>query len=250
VADSGTQPVVGATGEQVRRLNPRIIDTDWLILRDLRAAIIARVSNIAREGATALDFGCGSKPYEAIFTAAGVSYIGADFDGRGDLPVNAAGRLQAQDQSADLVLSFQVLEHVRDLQTYFSEARRVLRQDGSLLLSTHGTWLFHPHPEDHRRWTRQGLCAEIAGYDFEVVDCVPLVGPLAWTTIIRLTCACYVLRRIPLVGFALGHLLALVMNMRAWIEDMITPYWVKNDNACVYLVLARPAARAVTGASR
>jgi len=38
--------------------------------------------------------------------------------------------------------------------------------------------------------------------------------------------------------------------MRAWIEDMITPHWVKNDNACVYLVLARPAARAVTGASR
>src|SRR3954452_17843055 len=115
VADSGNQPVIGATAEQVRRLNPRIIDTDWLVLRDLRAAIIARVSNVARKGATALDFGCGSKPYDAIFTAAGVSYLGADFDGRGDLPVNAAGHLQAHDQSADLVLSFQVLEHVRDL---------------------------------------------------------------------------------------------------------------------------------------
>ena len=50
-------------------------------------------------------------------------------------------KVGAKDQSADLALSFQVLEHVRDLQTYFSEARRVLRQDGSLLLSTHGTWL-------------------------------------------------------------------------------------------------------------
>jgi SAM-dependent methyltransferase len=233
--------VTSATTEQVRRFNPRMIDTDWLVLRDLRAAIATRAPGVVRKGTTAVDFGCGSRPYEAIFTAAGVRYLGADFDSRGDLSIDAAGHLQAQDQSADLVLSFQVLEHVRDLRTYFSEVRRVLRQDGLLLLSTHGTWLFHPHPEDHRRWTRQGLCAEIAAHDFEVVDCVPVVGPLAWTTIVRLTCACYALRRIPLVGPALGHLLALVMNTRAWIEDMITPDWVKNDNACVYLVLARPA---------
>jgi SAM-dependent methyltransferase len=228
--------------EQVRRFNPRLIDTDWLVLRDLRTAIAALASRVARKGATALDFGCGSKPYEAIFTAAGVRYLGADFDGRGDLAVDAAGHLKVQNQSADLVLSFQVLEHVRDLRTYFAEARRVLRPDGSLILSTHGTWLFHPHPEDHRRWTRQGLCAEIADHGFEVIDCVPVVGPLAWTTIVRLTCACYALRRIPLVGRTMSRLLALVMNARAWLEDIITPDWVKNDNACVYLVLARPLA--------
>jgi len=234
--------MMGTATEQVRRFNPRVIDTDWLVLRDLRAAIAALAARVVRKGATALDFGCGSKPYEAIFTAAGVRYLGADFDGRGDLAVDAAGHLEVQNQSADLVLSFQVLEHVRDLHTYFTEARRVLRPGGSLILSTHGTWLFHPHPEDHRRWTRQGLCAEIAAHGFEVVDCVPVVGPLAWTTIVRLTCACYALRRIPLVGATMSRLLALVMNARAWLEDSITPDWVKNDNACVYLVLARPLA--------
>jgi len=228
--------------EQVRRLNPRLIDSDWLVLRDLQAAIKALASRIARKGLTALDFGCGSKPYEAIFTAAGVRYLGADFDGRGELAIDSDGHLQSEDQSADIVLSFQVLEHVRDLRTYFAEARRVLRPEGSLLLSTHGTWLFHPHPEDHRRWTRQGLCAEIVSHGFDVVDCIPVVGPLAWTTIVRLTCACYALRRIPFVGLKMSQLLALVMNARAWIEDIITPDWVKNDNACVYLVLARPVA--------
>lgn len=232
--------MIPTTAEQVRRLYPRVIDTDWLVLRDLRTAIAARASHVTRKGMTALDFGCGSKPYEAIFKAAGVRYLGADFDSRGDVSIDAAGHLAAQDQSADLVLSFQVLEHVRDLQTYLSEARRVLRQNGSLLLSTHGTWLFHPHPEDHRRWTRQGLCAEIEKHDFKIVECVPVVGPLAWTTIIRLTCACYALRRIPLLGSSLAQLLAFVMNTRAWIEDMLTPCWVKNDNACVYLVLACP----------
>jgi SAM-dependent methyltransferase len=228
--------------EQVRRLHPRLIDTDWLVLRDLHAAIKELASRVTRKGLTALDFGCGSKPYEAIFTAAGARYLGADFDGRGDLAIDSTGHLQSQDQSADIVLSFQVLEHVRDLRTYFMEAKRVLRPDGSLLLSTHGTWLFHPHPEDHRRWTRQGLCAEIASHGFDVIECVPVVGPLAWTTIVRLTCACYALRSIPFVGSKIGQLLALVMNTRAWIEDIITPDWVKNDNACVYLVLARPVA--------
>jgi SAM-dependent methyltransferase len=199
-------------------------------------------SRITRRGMTAIDFGCGSKPYEAIFTTAGVRYVGADFDGSGDLTIDSTGHLQSPDQSADIVVSFQVLEHVRDLRTYFLEARRVLRPGGSLLLSTHGTWLFHPHPEDHRRWTRQGLCAEIANHGFDVIECVPVVGPLAWTTMVRLTCACYALRKIPFVGCKIGQMLALVMNARAWLEDIITPDWVKNDNACVYLVLAQPAA--------
>ena len=104
--------MMGTAAEQVRRFNPRVIDTDWLVLRDLRTAIAALAARVARKGATALDFGCGSRPYEAMFTAAGVRYLGADFDGRGDLAVDGTGHLQAQSQSADLVLSFQVLEHV------------------------------------------------------------------------------------------------------------------------------------------
>jgi SAM-dependent methyltransferase len=232
--------MVSVSAEQFRRQNPRLVDTDWLLLKDLRAAIASHAPAITRSGATALDFGCGSRPYQSIFAAAGARYLGADFDQHGDVLIDRGGRLSAPDHSVDLVLSFQVLEHVRDLGTYFSEARRVLRPDGWLMLSTHGTWFYHPHPEDHRRWTRPGLIDEISGHGFEVIECVPIVGPLAWTTIIRLTCACYALRKIPFVGSAVAGLLAVVMNLRAWLEDVITPAWVKHDNACVYLVLARP----------
>lgn len=230
--------------DQERRRNPRISDTDWLLLRKLRAAIAALTSRVARKNQTAVDFGCGSKPYEPIFTAAGVRYLGADFDQSGELKIDSDGRLQLADESVDIVLSFQVLEHVRDLRTYLAEARRVLRSDGSMMLSTHGTWLYHPHPEDHRRWTRAGLCAELAAHGFEVTECIPVVGPLAWTTIIRLTCACYVLRKAPWIGTVLGQALAVVMNTRAWMEDYFTPDWVTSDNACVYVVLARPSANA------
>lgn len=79
-------------------------------------------------------------------------------------------------------------------------------------------------------------------HGFDVVECIAIVGPLAWTTMIRLTCACYALRKIPFAGSAIAGAVAIVMNLRAWVEDAITPEWVKRDNACVYLMLARPAA--------
>lgn len=229
--------------EQARRRSPRPLDADWLVLRDLRTAIASVLGPVARKGGVALDFGCGSKPYEQLFTTAGMHYVGADFGNKAELGIDQMGRLQAADRSSDLVVSFQVLEHVRDLGLYLSEAHRVLRAEGALMLSTHGTWLYHPHPEDHRRWTRGGLIAELSNYGFEVVECIPIVGPLAWTTIIRLTCAKFALDKIPMLGPLLGDLLALLMNLRAMIEDAITPDWVKRENACVYLVLARRKAK-------
>ena len=226
--------------EQSRRLTPRIIDSDWLVLRRLHAAIVVQAAGAARPSATALDFGCGAQPYASIFRSAGMTYVGADFGAGADLAITDDGLLLAEDDSADLVLSFQVLEHVRDLGRYFSEARRVLREGGQLMLSTHGTWLYHPHPGDYRRWTRQGLITDIEANGFEVTGCTPVVGPLAWTTVMRLTCFCFALRKIPLVGKAVAGLLAVVMNLRAVIEDAVTPGWVTTDNACVYLVMCRP----------
>jgi SAM-dependent methyltransferase len=150
--------------------------------------------------------------------------------------------MDAPDASADIVVSFQVLEHVRDLDTYFAEARRVLRPGGALVLSTHGVWLYHPHPEDHRRWTREGLVGDIERFGFRVSDCAPVVGPLGWTLILRLTGYCYALRRIPLIGGFLAAGVALVMNARAFVEERVTPEWIVRDNACVYVTLSRPSA--------
>jgi SAM-dependent methyltransferase len=144
--------------------------------------------------------------------------------------------------AADAVLSVQVLEHVRDLDTYFAEIRRLLSDDGTLLLSTHGTWLYHPHPEDHRRWTSTGLVGELEAAGFDVDEILPFVGPLATTTLIRETGFVYALGRVPLVGRGAGKLLAALMNVRAVLEDKLTPESIRRDNACVYLVRARKRA--------
>ena len=226
-----------------RRLQPRIWDTDWLVLCGMAAVIEPMAARLSKPGAVAIDFGCGTKPYEPVFTANGVRYAGADFDAGADIVIAQDGTMAAAEASADLVLSFQVLEHVRSLDTYLGEARRVLKPDGTLLLSTHGVWLYHPHPEDHRRWTRTGLVTDIEARGFEVTECKAVVGPLAWTTMVRLTCLAVALRKLPIVGGPLAALAATVMNARAWVEDKITPAWVTNDNASVYVVLAKPVAQ-------
>jgi SAM-dependent methyltransferase len=234
--------VTSETNDPHRRRHPRIIDSDWLVMRGMAREISRLAAKLGRPGAVAIDYGCGNMPYRPFFEAAGCLYRGADFDGTAEIPIDDCGRMAAPDASADLVVSFQVLEHVRDLDTYFAEARRVLKPDGRLILSTHGVWLYHPHPEDHRRWTREGLVAEMERYGFTVTDCAPVVGPLGWTTILRLTGYCYVLRRVPVVGRLLSFILAAIMNARGFVEERLTPDWITRDNACVYVTLSDPKA--------
>lgn len=235
---AGGMAPMSRTADPVRRLHPKIFDADWLVLRGLARAIEGLLAPLPLDGLKVLDFGCGTRPYAPLFEGRGACYAGADLDGS-EVGISADGRLNAGDGGFDAVASFQVLEHVRRVDVYLAEARRMLRDGGWMLLSTHGSWLYHAHPEDHRRWTREGLVAEIEAAGFSVEACVPVVGPLAWTTVLRLTCACYALRRVPAIGPALCGGLSLLVNLRAWLEDAITPDWVTRDNACVYVVLAR-----------
>jgi SAM-dependent methyltransferase len=224
-----------------RRLHPRIWDTDWLMLRGMAHVIHRIVVERVDPEHRVLDFGCGDAPYRALITARGASYHGADFDPGSELVIAADGSLTAQTASFDCVLSIQVLEHVRDLQTYFAEIARVLKPNGELILSTHGTWLYHPHPEDHWRWTRTGLKIEIERHGFIVREMHSIVGPLATTTMVRLTGFSFFLKRIPLIGDLLSGMLAVIMNVRGLIEDAITPTTISADNGSVYLTLCEPA---------
>jgi glycosyltransferase involved in cell wall biosynthesis len=81
-----------------------------------------------------------------------------------DLPGNqlsalhfaADGRVPAPDRSAEVVFTSQLLEHVPDPRAYLQEARPLLREQGLLVLSTHGRWRYHPDPNDYWWWTRDG----------------------------------------------------------------------------------------------
>jgi SAM-dependent methyltransferase len=223
------------------RSEPRLWDTDWLVLRPLARMLRQQAAEHVARGSVMVDFGCGGMPYAAAMRTLGFDYRGADISAGGDLQIDAGGRVPLPDTCAGAVLSIQVLEHVRDLSSYCAEIRRLLRDDGTLLLSTHGNWLYHPHPEDHRRWTRTGLALDLAAQGLIVEQCLAIVGPLATTTLIRMTGYAFMLRKLPLIGPPLAASLAVMMNARAWLEDFITPAQIRIDNASVYLVRARKA---------
>jgi SAM-dependent methyltransferase len=229
--------------EPGRRAVPRFWQPDWLVLREMARVLRDLLADPALQlrDAHVLDFGCGARPYEAWFAAAGARYRGADIDGAHEVRIGADGRLDCRDAEYDLVGSFQVLEHVWDVGAYLGEARRALRPEGWLLLSTHGSWLYHPHPADYRRWTAEGLRREVESRGFRLVRMEPVVGPLAWTTIFRSLGMAHVLKPLPLVGPSLAGLAAALLNARAWIEDRITPRAITAVNACTYIALFRRA---------
>ena len=206
----------------------------------LRSLITSHLAG--RSGVTVVDYGCGPMPYRVLFEGLAARYLGADLPGNPDADVHldAAGLLPLADGSVDVVLSSQVLEHVLDADAYLSECRRVLRPGGLLLLSTHGTWIYHPHPRDVRRWTRWGLIHDIERNGFKAEVCEPCLGPLAYTTQLRLLFATGLLAKLGVAGRVLAVPVAVFCQGLMWLEDLITPAWLIADNACVYLVAAVP----------
>ena len=206
---------------------------------ELERAIEAHLP--AGTGALVVDMGCGEMPYRPLFEARGAKYVGCDLDPAAPVRISPGSPVPLGDGCAAMVGSFQVLEHVWDLGWYLNECRRLLHPDGRLLLSTHGTWLYHPHPTDFRRWTKDGLVSEVQAHGFVVEDVTGLVGPLAWTTQFRLLGYREVLRKIPVLGAVVLPVFTTLMNLRMEIEDAVTPASIRDTNACVYVIVARPA---------
>lgn len=223
------------------RLNPRW----WHHARHSLVALRDTAHRVLRErvglspGQIVVDLGCGDCPYREWFLDAGCEYIDCDLDGDVTVRIRPGEPVPLADGVADGVVSFQVLEHVWDLDWYLYEAKRLLIPGGWLLLSTHGAWLYHPHPTDYRRWTADGISRELEQRGFAVELVCGLVGPLAWTTQFRLLGLREALRRVPLVGNILLPPLVCAANLRMLVEDAITPQSITQQNACVYLVLAR-----------
>jgi SAM-dependent methyltransferase len=219
------------------RSNPPLWDHQRHILRRLFLAIRNSLTRLGiGKDTMVVDLGCGDCPYQAFF--ADCNYIRCDLSGDIDVTIRPGQPLDLPSGCADVVVSFQVLEHVWDLDWYLNECKRLLKPGGRLVLSTHGTWLYHPHPHDFRRWTRDGLIAELALRSFDVESTVGIVGPLAWTTQFRLLGLRNALLRVPILGQLILAPLAVIMNLRMLLEDAITPNNITQTNACVYLTVS------------
>lgn len=229
-----------------QRVSVRLKPPLWHHERHVLRALASEISNtvpllrkVSGRQDRVVDLGSGDAPYRSLFVPPYREYVCCDLPGSSaEVAISPGEPVPLEEASADLVVSFQVLEHVEDLDWYLGEARRLLRPGGHLILSTHGTWLYHPHPTDYWRWTRDGLRVAMEVHGFEIKRLTGVVGPLAWTTQFRLLGYRHVLQRVPLLGGILTNALSLAMNVRMIVEDAITPQSINEDNACVYVVWA------------
>lgn len=125
-----------------------------------------------------LDFGCGSKPYESLFSKA-TSYIGVDIEVSGHNHQNSkidffydGSTLPFPEQRFDAIVCFEVLEHVFNIDAVLAEMSRVLKPGGKLLVSVPFAWDEHEIPFDFARYTSFGLRHVLERNGFGVLESI------------------------------------------------------------------------------
>lgn len=213
----------------------------WHRLAHIVGTLVPRLTSLAAElgvppGGTVLDYGCADAPYRHAFRD-DVHYLAADLPGNpiATVTIGADGSLPLADASVDAVLSTQVLEHVDDPARYLAEIQRVTRPGGRVLLSTHGSMVYHPDPVDYWRWTCAGLRRVVEDAGLRVVQFEGIVGPAAFGFQLIQETFYY---RIPQ---RLRPVLALVLQALARLADRLDTRDSRDLNACVFaLVAERP----------
>lgn len=156
-------------------------------------------------GERLLDVGCGEGLFASELGRAGVHVVGVDVaetplrrarerDPALDLRlVDPDGPWPIEDASFDAVWAGETIEHVADTAGWLSEARRVLRPGGRLLLSTpaHGRLRvlrlalsrrafevhFDPLADHLRFYTRSGLIRLLGEFGFREISVHAAAGP-------------------------------------------------------------------------
>lgn len=136
--------------------------------------IIKEYSNFVK-GKT-LDFGCGSKPYEQIFINV-TEYIGVDVSLESHSHLNEkidilydGFNLPFHDNSFDSVFTSEVLEHVPNIHNALYEINRVMKLNGSLLITIPFVVPEHEKPNDFRRLTSFGIEKVLEETNFQVIS--------------------------------------------------------------------------------
>ncbi len=148
----------------------------WLHYRTLEPFIH---HNLAALDAPLLDLGCGSKPYRSLYPPGEV--VGADvFDGSAvDVKLEVGKPLPFKDNYFANVFCSQVFEHVYDVDLLLSEAFRVTRSGGKLVLTVPFVWDLHEEPNDYLRFTRYWLDRRLRDIGYSSIEITPQGGDIA-----------------------------------------------------------------------
>jgi len=121
-----------------------------------------------------LDFGCGSMPYKSLFQYS--NYIGVDIKISGHPQEDKkptiyydGKNLPFKNETFDSILCSEVFEHIFNLKEIIIELKRVLKANGTMLITTPFVWEEHEIPYDFVRFTSFGLKNILESQGFSII---------------------------------------------------------------------------------
>lgn len=125
-----------------------------------------------------MDFGCGSKPYESLFTVekyvgvdievSGHQHLGEEFD---KIDIFYDGKIiPVEDETFDSVFCSEVFEHIFNLPEILGEINRVSKKGALMLITVPFAWEEHEIPYDFGRYTSFGIKHLLAEKGFETIE--------------------------------------------------------------------------------
>jgi len=145
--------------------------------------IIAALEHVRRHArGELLDIGCGSKPFAPLFAGQVKRYWGSDLRASrylGSARPDAFATAEAQpfrSGSFDTVLGLSMLTYLSEPGRMLSEAHRVLKPGGMLILEFTQMVPLHDEPHDYFRFTRYGAEVLLQKAGFEMLEAVPVGG--------------------------------------------------------------------------
>ncbi|WP_025763229.1 methyltransferase domain-containing protein [Dyadobacter tibetensis] len=158
-------------------LNPQLISIFFHPYYFIRRGLYLNIQKFApRLKGKLMDFGCGQKPYQNLFSNAS-SYIGVDMEFTGHdhstskVDIFYDGKhIPFEENTFDSIFCSEVLEHVFNIDEILAELNRVLKEDGQLLLTVPFAWNEHEIPYDFGRYTSFGLTHLLKKHHFDIIE--------------------------------------------------------------------------------
>ncbi len=131
-----------------------------------------------------LDIGCFDKwPQQYVSTDSiywGMDYLETASDWYKTIPdfYGDAGEIPVFDESFDVILILDVLEHLPNLEKALSEIWRVLKINGRVIMQLPFLYPIHDEPKDYMRLTRYGLELQTNKAGFCIETCQSIGQPL------------------------------------------------------------------------
>lgn len=154
--------------------HPKIYHDTYLHLSEL----LKHINHYAKDiKGKVIDIGAGISPYREVFSNSD-EYIKLDLNEYNDIDIVAdiTKPFPIKDAEYDSAVCINVLEHVNKPEHVINEMHRILKNNGTCLLSTHMAMPLHGEPYDYYRFTKYILKQYYSKFKF--CEIVPAGGAL------------------------------------------------------------------------